>query len=965
MQRLGRRPVKIEINFNRPLESLDQIMEMCTNPMVKKNVITFATSLINSIVGSESIGCQTNTDASSMIDNICDQTQDMAGYEKSFLLSMVWKQIHEIDQVKMMFMFFNELSCEGQCDLFTLLGKELNKDIYEATKSSEIVGKLDLESLKRSNKTDFYKSCDKRLQSFIDSITEHSRSSCNNNINWKSNIYENILKARNTMFNSAVGTKEHMVSYLDSGKSRHATQVFSKQGGKSTRPVLENILKNSEDSCKFTEPVGSSIFFTFDNIQTLLKSHRICGENQKKALAIVVTSILCLKPDGDEKKSSIQYKTENCPAAWLYQYKFNTENNCLIQRIDTAILKESMALDEEDLKLFEQYFEKELEKAIEYVKNDIQDQESLQDSVDIKAKAMTAKRRKLCENGHINTDVRTNRKVCDREYCKARLNLQSNENDNLVIKDSIEKEQDKSTQRANMYLNVPNVLSDEIPTEKAVGAIAVNPNTPERIARVLDEIIEAAGMKNEFAVKIVITGNSITKNFVEDETFRKHIVVTADGLPYKIMIDLIENCHTCAMCGKRITHVADLTEHMKETKHNEFFQTYGNILPNIGYFHYALTMLRSLVNLEWDIDYQELCKAIHFETPKALFMQSKVTDFRKSLDTYRTVREAKIREFVTPFVKYSIENKLDMSINSFLRWKSFFVKSELYKTVFEIEKYYGTGFILFHAALRANNFKLVKIAKKVFSPLFHINRHPNYSIMDIHTDYIEQNMSVNAPELKDYLQDKRCSNLTRQPYASEPHDERHEEFNKRGLNMQTVKTVADFKQSFQLVDHYNDMKNSCFDDYDIVKHGGNTLTNPDYDENVCKMLIFMRQNSYLSKPKKDQQLLSLANEELDPKLPNLVEIAKLQKQEDVLNVIRFNDFSHGYKTKSNINILKNESKDKLGVDYESQLRILIASEENAELRENLRDYCIASRNHPDFNEEKLVEDILARNFSFL
>ena len=92
-----------------------------------------------------------------------------------------------------------------------------------------------------------------------------------------------------------------------------------------------------------------------------------------------------------------------------------------------------MALDEEDLKLFEQYFEKELEKAIEYVKNDIQDQESLQDSVDIKAKAMTAKGRKLCENGHINTDVRNNRKVCDREYCKARLNLQSNENDNLVI----------------------------------------------------------------------------------------------------------------------------------------------------------------------------------------------------------------------------------------------------------------------------------------------------------------------------------------------------------------------------------------------------------------------------------------------------------------------------------------------------------------------------------------------------
>ena len=59
-------------------------------------------------------------------------------------------------------------------------------------------------------------------------------------------------------------------------------------------------------------------------------------------------------------------------------------------------------------------------------------------------------------------------------------------------------------------------------------------------------------------------------------------------------------------------------------------------------------MLRSLVKLEWDIDYDHLVKSIHFETPKALFTQHKVTDYRKSMDTRRTVRQAKMREFVTP-----------------------------------------------------------------------------------------------------------------------------------------------------------------------------------------------------------------------------------------------------------------------------------------------------------------------------
>ena len=62
------------------------------------------------------------------------------------------------------------------------------------------------------------------------------------------------MKARNAKFVSTAGLKEHMVAYLSSGKSIHASQVFSKQGGKGTRPVLENILKNSENICKFKAP---------------------------------------------------------------------------------------------------------------------------------------------------------------------------------------------------------------------------------------------------------------------------------------------------------------------------------------------------------------------------------------------------------------------------------------------------------------------------------------------------------------------------------------------------------------------------------------------------------------------------------------------------------------------------------------------------------------------------------------
>ena len=165
----------------------------------------------------------------------------------------------------------------------------------------------------------------------------------------------------------------------------------------------------------------------------------------------------------------------------------------------------------------------------------------------------------------------------------------------------------------------------------------------------------------------------IHKIVSENDSHRKFVVVTCDGLPYKALIELIKNVHTCAVCGKRLRYISEVTDHINSIKHMEYYQTYGNILPNIGHFHYDLTMVRSLVKLVWNIDYQELVKSIHFETPKALFMQEKVTDFRKSLDTLRIVRAAKLRELVTPFVRYAKENSLDINVSSFLLWKKFFV----------------------------------------------------------------------------------------------------------------------------------------------------------------------------------------------------------------------------------------------------------------------------------------------------
>ena len=709
----GRPSHKVEVSLTNPLRSVPTFLSFYDkNENSREETKKFARVLFDATKStSDNI-----TQIEATPDNAFDMTSNFTSYEKSALVSNIVKSLHPDYQV-----LIEDFDMTHQSEIFALLGNSLNKTVYEASQRHENEEEANLKNLQNINKENFYAECDVRLASFIDAITAKQNIN-ENNLNFKSNVYENILKARNTKYVSKVGLKEHMVTYLSSNKSRNSTQVFSKQGAKGTRPLLEKVLQNSEIACEFETPEKSSLFFSFDNIQTLFKSHRIGGEEQKKVLAIVVCSIMCV---AWAELTRIQFLSANSPACWYAEYTYDSKKDVYIDKLDSKILKTCAKIEnEEEENIISEYFEKELETAIVYVNDDMNKNNI--DSIDLLAKQSIAKRRKLCEKNHINNDVTSDRKVCDRAYCKPNIKKDSINNHipAEIVHTLRQKNSNKENTRADMYLNVPNVHIDDEPKEHAVGAIAVNPNKRDRIALVLDTIIEAAGMKNNYPVKLVFSDKKVSKILNDDPEVRKFVVVSADGLPYKVLIDLIRNAHTCATCGKRIDFISEVTDHMNTTHHKDYFQTYGSIIPNIGQFHYSLTLLRSLVKLDWDIDYQAHVKSIHFETPKALFMQQKVTDFRKSLDTYRCVRRAKLRELVTPFVKHARENFVDIDVKSYLAWNRSNVKCEMYKAVFQIEKYYGTSFLLYHAALRANNQKLAQVAKKSFQSIISCEQKP-------------------------------------------------------------------------------------------------------------------------------------------------------------------------------------------------------------------------------------------------
>ena len=379
----GRRSVKVEINFNNPQKLLEQIKHICTfsNTRIKKNIRLFAKNILDITTNHENKSVQTKkTDFTDQIIQtdydipaiFLECLENMNGEDHSYFISSVWMKMEDSDKVKLLMLLYDELGFNEQCDLLAFQGYSLNKEIYEASKQNDKAAyNLNLNDLKTSKKSEFYENCDGRLKSFIDNLTNKEQYE-NDNLNFKSNIYENILKARNNKFTSKVGLKEHMVVYLASGKAMHASQVFSKQGAKGTRPILEKILTNSADDCKFTAPKNGFLFYSFDNIQTLLKSYRIGGNHQKKALAIVVCSILCLMFLAENiEPCELQFDHENTPASWYTEYTYVKDKGVFAEQLSSNTLQKCIHLKKEEEKVLDDFFEAELKYALEAVNKDM------------------------------------------------------------------------------------------------------------------------------------------------------------------------------------------------------------------------------------------------------------------------------------------------------------------------------------------------------------------------------------------------------------------------------------------------------------------------------------------------------------------------------------------------------------------------------------------------------------------
>ena len=224
----------------------------------------------------------------------------------------------------------------------------------------------------------------------------------------------------------------------------------------------------------------------------------------------------------------------------------------------------------------------------------------------------------------------------------------------------------------------------------------------------------------------------------------------------------------------------------------------------------------------------------------------------------------------------------------------------------------------------------------------------------MYTQYLELKMKKNNPELADYLKTRLFCNKTRKPYKSEPYDELHEEFNRRGMRFQNNRSEEEFANSFTIVNDYHEMRNSLMSEMGLSNNTDQKYRSENLQLNVMDMRQKMRSELYLSRPDIEEDVRTLSGEQLDDSILEITKIASDMRQQNLVHVMNRSDFFGKYST-TKIDFFSNETAEP---DIENQIKIIISCIEDKDDLNTMYQYWSNLKNSPDYNEEIFLNDLI-------
>ena len=163
-----------------------------------------------------------------------------------------------------------------------------------------------------------------------------------------------------------------------------------------------------------------------------------------------------------------------------------------------------------------------------------------------------------------------------------------------------------------------------------------------------------------------------------------------------------------------------------------------------------------------------------------------------------------------------------------------------------------------------------------------------------------------------------------------------------------------------LVDDFFEAKKQTLKEVGLNDQADVRIVIPQVENNVLKMRIGMRSKAYLNNPEDDRKVDTIENVKMNEDVKDIIRKANHQRRKDVINVLRYNDFSYAFSnTDGKIDIFtKNDDRDNVhDLDYQIKILLKTVSEDEREcLEKEIKGL------KTDYEKENLIECILAKDY---
>ena len=166
--------------------------------------------------------------------------------------------------------------------------------------------------------------------------------------------------------------------------------------------------------------------------------------------------------------------------------------------------------------------------------------------------------------------------------------------------------------------------------------VFVNPNSFESLKLVLRHIGKTAGVRRYGG------------------TEREWVIVCCDGLPYTMIFRLIQEYLTCAACDKGFLGSELFEQHKKQHSEQEevhYIREFDWVLVHTGDGHYEMNMMKSFIELNWDVFMTLLVNRMGWTSEAAMRAAKLCYDNHKTWQLILVFYFGTLLELLTPYVK--------------------------------------------------------------------------------------------------------------------------------------------------------------------------------------------------------------------------------------------------------------------------------------------------------------------------